>query len=71
MWNVEARTIADANEEIPIIHMVFQRDKHSDQRRYNAPNANEIAMMFVNSNREPPFEPDIRIYPLTLYSLEQ
>ncbi|GBN42297.1 hypothetical protein AVEN_4804-1 [Araneus ventricosus] len=44
--------------------MVFRPDRHSDQRRYNAPTANEIAMVFVNSDGEPPFERDIRVYPL-------
>ena len=29
----------------PIVNMVFRRDRHSDQRRYNTPNANEIAMV--------------------------
>src|SRR5258705_15894 len=43
--------------------MVFRRDRHSDQRRYNAPTSNEIAMVFVNSDGEPPFERDIRVYP--------
>ncbi|GBL92128.1 hypothetical protein AVEN_91480-1 [Araneus ventricosus] len=44
--------------------MVFRRDRHSDQRRYNAPTATEIAMVFVNSDGEPPFERDICVHPL-------
>ncbi|GBO30408.1 hypothetical protein AVEN_149795-1 [Araneus ventricosus] len=44
--------------------MVFRRDRHSYQRRYNAPTASEIAMVFVNSDGEPPFERDILVYPL-------
>ena len=63
---VEARSIAEANaagEGIPVVNMVFKRDRHSDQRRYNVPNENEIAMVFVNNNGEPPFERDIRVYP--------
>ncbi|GBM51079.1 hypothetical protein AVEN_254625-1 [Araneus ventricosus] len=44
--------------------MVFRRDRHSDQRRRNEPTANEIAMVFVNSDGELPFKRDIRMYPL-------
>lgn len=63
---VQARAVQEASEEgedIPVVNMVFRRDRHFDQRRYNAPNANEIAMVFVNSDGEPPFERDIRVYP--------
>ena len=49
---------------MPIVNMVFRRDRHSDQRRYNTPNSNETALVFVNSDGEPPFDRDIRIYPL-------
>ncbi|GBN21876.1 hypothetical protein AVEN_157152-1 [Araneus ventricosus] len=51
--------------------MVFRLDRHSDQRRYNAPTANEIAMVFVNSDGEPPFERNIRVYPLNLENTQQ
>jgi len=38
--------------------------KHgSDQRRYNTPKANEIAVVFVNDDGEPPLERYICIYP--------
>ena len=49
--------------EIPVVNMVFKRDRRSDQRRYNKPTENEVAMVFVNNDGEPPFERDIRIYP--------
>ncbi|GBN72478.1 hypothetical protein AVEN_254327-1 [Araneus ventricosus] len=64
---VESRVIAESNEageDVVVVYMVFRRDRHSDQRRYNAPTANGIAMVFVNSRGEPPFERDIRVYPL-------
>ncbi|GBM27573.1 hypothetical protein AVEN_97087-1 [Araneus ventricosus] len=64
---VESRVIAESNEaceDVPVVNMVFRRDRHSDQRRYNAPTANEIAMVFVNRDGEPPFERNIRVYPL-------
>ena len=50
---VEAKAIEEANnagDEAPIVNLVFRRDRQSDQRRYNNPNANEIAMVFVNSD---------------------
>ncbi|GBO34029.1 hypothetical protein AVEN_263272-1 [Araneus ventricosus] len=64
---VKSRVIAESNEagvDVHVVNMVFSHDRHSDQRRYNAPIANEIAMFFVNSDGEPPFERDIRVYPL-------
>ena len=51
------------NRSIPVVNMALRRDRHSDQRRYNAPTSNEIAMVFVNDDGEPPFQRDIRIYP--------
>lgn len=58
--NAQARA---ANLPPPEISLVFKRDRQTDQRRYNDPTANEIAMIFVNEDGEPPFERDIRIYP--------
>jgi len=46
-----------------MVNMVLRRDRQSDKRRYNAPTSNEIAMIFVNEDGEPPFERDIRVYP--------
>lgn len=43
--------------------MVLRRDRETDQRRYNLPTSNEVAMVFTNDDGEPPFERDIRIYP--------
>ncbi|GBM13178.1 hypothetical protein AVEN_64381-1 [Araneus ventricosus] len=64
---VESRVIAESNEtgeDVPVVNTAFRRDRHSDQRRYNAPIANERAMVFVNNDGEPPFERNIRVYPL-------
>ncbi|GBL87270.1 hypothetical protein AVEN_270535-1 [Araneus ventricosus] len=64
---VESQVIAESNEageDVPVMNMVFRFDRHSDQRSYNAPTANEIAMVFVNSEGEPPFERNIRVCPL-------
>ncbi|GBM73818.1 hypothetical protein AVEN_80247-1 [Araneus ventricosus] len=64
---VESRVFSEskeAGEDVSVVNMVFRSDRHSDQRRYNEPTANAIAAVFVNSNGEPPFERDIRVYPL-------
>ncbi|GBM07206.1 hypothetical protein AVEN_69829-1 [Araneus ventricosus] len=64
---VGSRVIAELNEageDVPVENTVFRCDRHSDQRRYNAPTANEIAMVFVNTDGEPPFKRNIRVYPL-------
>lgn len=66
MREVEARHAQEAiaaGQEPPQISMLFRRDRQSDQRRYNAPSANEVAMIFVDTEGEPPFERDIRVYP--------
>src|SRR5258705_11837063 len=51
------------SEVMPMVSMVLRRDRQSDQRRYNRPLSNEVAMVFVNEDGEPPFARDIRIYP--------
>lgn len=63
---IEERERVTAEREqrsVPVVNMVMRRDRQSDQRRYNMPTSNEIAMVFVNDDGEPPFERDIRIYP--------
>ncbi|XP_028675555.1 uncharacterized protein LOC114665257 [Erpetoichthys calabaricus] len=42
--------------------MWIHRDKANDQRRYNAPTENEIAIVFRSNNGEPPFERDISVH---------
>ena len=49
--------------------MIFKRDRQSDQRRYNEPTSNEVAMVFVNEDGESPFHRDIRIYSFIKYWL--
>lgn len=66
MHEIERREAAEAavtGLQIPVVSMAFRRDRQSDQRRYNAPISNEVAMIFVNEDGEPPFERDIHIYP--------
>ncbi|XP_071574288.1 uncharacterized protein [Temnothorax nylanderi] len=48
--------------QAPNLMLCFRNDPQHDQRRYNAPRANEIAVVFQNVDSEPPFERDIRIY---------
>ena len=72
--NIEREEIERAEQEgrqVPIVSMVLRRDRRADQRRYNAPNANEIAMVFVNEDGAPPFDRDIRIYPVNPVNAEQ
>ncbi|CAG7823811.1 unnamed protein product [Allacma fusca] len=40
-------------------------DKTNDQRRYNAPRFNEVAVVFRSDDGEPPFGRDIRVYSKT------
>lgn len=58
----EQRAVTTGNE-IPVVNMVLKIDRQQDQRRYNAATADEVAMIFVNEDGEPPFNRDIRIYP--------
>lgn len=59
--------IARQNQTVlPLIRMDFKRDDQllpgQHPRRYNIPLCNEVAMIFVDPNGEPPFERDIRVY---------
>lgn len=47
---------------MPNVRMVFRTDRQTDTRRYNAPTANEVAMVFVSADGEPPMERDIVVY---------
>lgn len=65
MRTIQEREAAEAvrdGREIPVVHMVMRRDRELDSIRFNLPTSNEIAMVFVDENGEPPFERDIRIY---------
>lgn len=65
MHEIEQRETEEAkrsNLEIPVVSMALRHDRKSDPRRYNAPTSNEIAMVFVSEDGEPPFERDIHIY---------
>ena len=44
------------------LSMVFNRSLNRTAKRYNAPTASEIAMIFTDNNGEPPFERDIKVY---------
>jgi PIF1-like helicase/Helitron helicase-like domain at N-terminus len=63
----EERANADRDGiNLPVIRMDFKRhdqllrDQHP--RRFNVPLANEVAMIFVDPDGEPPFHRDIRVY---------
>nr|XP_019555677.2 uncharacterized protein LOC109424939 [Aedes albopictus] len=59
----EEQRAVTSGHEIPVVNMVLKIDRQQDQRRYNAATADEVAMIFVNEDGEPPFNRDIRIYP--------
>ncbi|XP_077277509.1 uncharacterized protein LOC143905793 [Temnothorax americanus] len=61
MRQVEQDLNPRGNKAINLM-LSFRNDPQHDQRRYNAPRANEIAVVFQNVDGEPPFERDIRIY---------
>lgn len=61
---LEAELDQQSGQQVSVISMAFRNDRQSDQRRYNAPFSNEIAMVFVNDDEEPPFQRDIRVYPI-------
>lgn len=61
--NQHVQAAIAAGEEPPQVSMIFKRDRQSDQRRFNEPTSNEIAMIFCDRDGEPPLERDIRIYP--------
>ncbi len=65
MREFEMKEENQANKEgrsIKPISMLIRTDRRNDQRRYNAPKMNEVAIVFQNIDGEPPFERDIRIY---------
>jgi hypothetical protein len=44
------------------ISMAIKQDRNIDPRRYNAPTANEVAIVFSNTDGEPPLERDLIIH---------
>lgn len=66
MWQIEQEEEARAQmEERPAreIVMCIRRDSASDQRRYNAPTADEVAVIFVGQDGRVPDNRDIAVYP--------
>jgi hypothetical protein len=61
---IEQQNLAVLNgTTIPSIRMFIKRDFNDDPRRYNLPNCNEIAVVFVGENGEPPIDRDFIVYP--------
>ena len=57
----ESKAKAEGREYCPVT-MTIINDKNNDQRRYNAPKCNEVAIVFQNAMGEPPFNRDISIH---------
>jgi hypothetical protein len=65
MRELEIREELKAKNEgrsINQISMLIRTDRRDDQRCYNNPRTNEVAIVFQNVDGEPPFERDLRIY---------
>ncbi|UYV63730.1 hypothetical protein LAZ67_2005450, partial [Cordylochernes scorpioides] len=50
------------NIEPSIVSLGIIQDRKNDQRRYNAPRSNEVAIIFQNADGEPPLERDLIIH---------
>lgn len=61
VMNQQTRQAQSNGHQIPNVGLAFRKSR-KDQRRYNTPTANEVAMVFCNEDGEPPFERDIVIY---------
>jgi hypothetical protein len=60
---LEEETRAKAEgRAVNAVNMWIKKDRKDDQRRYNAPRSNEVAVVFHNTDGEPPFERDIAVH---------
>jgi hypothetical protein len=59
---IEEREAAEEGRTINLISMLIRTERSNDQRRYNSPRVNEVAIVFQNTDGEPLFELDLRIY---------
>ena len=65
LFEVEQECIRDAElngTEPTTVAMAIVQDRNLDQRRYNAPRVNEVAIVFQNADGEPPLERDLIIH---------
>lgn len=65
LYEVEQQCIQDAEVHgvVPaIVQMAILQDRNQDQRRYNAPTVNEVAVVFRTDTGEPPLERDLIIH---------
>lgn len=61
--NVSDIAEAEQNQAMPpVVQMAILQNRNSDQRRYNAPRVNEVAVVFQNENGEPPLDRDLLIH---------
>jgi hypothetical protein len=58
----EEQRAAKEGRTVHPVTMFILNDRKDDERRYNAPRVNEVAIIFCNADGEPPFERDIKIY---------
>ena len=58
----EAAAARDGREVRPV-RLVFRKLASDDQRRFNLPQADEVAAVFVGDDGEPPGNVDFTVYP--------
>ena len=63
IFEVESQKAKDNNQPIPDIRLAFNKDSSKDQRRYNLPQADEIAAIWVGQDGEPNFDIDFTVAP--------
>jgi len=60
---LEQTTAKLENRKPETISMILTNDKHPDQKQYNAPITNDVAIIFKSINGEPPVHRDILTWP--------
>jgi hypothetical protein len=58
----ENKRALDAGINPPEISMMIMQDRNMDPRRYNAPRANEVAIVFQNADGEPTLHRDLIVH---------
>lgn len=65
LYEVEMQAEAEARRRgitPAVVTMAIKHDRSLDNRRYNAPRLNEVAVIFQSTYGEPPFKGDLLIH---------
>ena len=63
VYNVECAKAKQEKRDVPEIKIAFNKDSSKDQRRYNLPQTDEIAAIWVGQDGEPNFDIDFTVSP--------